>query len=235
MIFAAIAAGGIGSRMNSPIPKQFLPIGDRPILIHTLSRFMQCGRFDCIYIGIHPDYVSYTEKLLDEFSLDKKRIRLVFGGADRSSTLFNIIDGIEDEFGESGEHIIVTHDAVRPNVRLETIEESIDAALKYGACCAVVPEVDTVIVSEDGENISAMPDRSKIYRSQTPQSFNINLLKRLYGELSEEDKKTLTDACKICFMRNVPVKLIKGDSSNIKITTEGDYKLLSGKIFEFGV
>ena len=70
-----------------------------------------------------------------------------------------------------------------------------------------------------------MPDRSKIYHSQTPQSFNINLLKRLYNALSDEEKLTLTDSCKICFMCGVGVKLLKGDASNMKITTVGDYNI----------
>lgn len=226
MIFAAIVAGGVGSRMNiSTMPKQFLPLGDKPIIIYTLEKFLFSEKFDYIYIGVHPDWISHMEDLLDEFSMNKSKIRLSKGGNDRNSTIFNIIADIENEFGESDEHIIVTHDSVRPFVTLKIIDENIRAASEFGACNTVIPEVDTIIVSKDGNTIYDMPNRSEIYHSQTPQSFNINLLKRLYGELSDEEKMTLTDACKICFMRGIKVKLLKGDASNMKITTLGDYNI----------
>lgn len=226
MIFAAIVAGGVGSRMNiSTMPKQFLPLGDKPIIIYTLEKFLLSKKIDYIYIGVHSIWISHMKVLLDEFNIDKSRIRISQGGADRNSTIFNIIADIEKEFGESDEHIIVTHDAVRPFVTLRMIDENIEAAFKYGACNTVIPEVDTIIVSEDGNIISDMPDRSKIYHSQTPQSFNINLLKRLYNALSDEERLTLTDACKICVMGGVEVKLLKGDASNMKITTVGDYNI----------
>ena len=224
MIFAAIVAGGVGSRMNiSTMPKQFLPLGNKPIIIYTLEKFLLSEKLDYIYIGVHSSWISHMKELLDEFNIDKSRIRISQGGADRNSTIFNII--ADKEFGESDEHIIVTHDSVRPFVTLRMIDENIDAALKYGACNTVIPEVDTIIVSEDSNTISDMPDRSKIYHSQTPQSFNINLLKRLYNALSDEERLTLTDACKICFIGGVEVKLLKGDASNMKITTVGDYNI----------
>lgn len=226
MIFAAIVAGGVGSRMNiSTIPKQFLPLGDKPIIIYTLEKFLLSEKLDYIYIGVHPSWISHMEKLLEDFNIDKSKIRLSKGGADRNSTIFNIIADIENEFEESDEHIIVTHDSVRPFVTLKMIDENIETVLQYGACNTVIPEVDTIIVSKDGNVISDMPNRSEIYHSQTPQSFNINLLKRLYNKLSDEERLTLTDACKICFISGIDVKLIKGDASNMKITTLGDYSI----------
>lgn len=226
MIFAAIVAGGVGSRMNiSTMPKQFLPLGDKPIIIYTLEKFLLSKKLDYIYIGVHSSWISHMKELLDKFNIDKSKIRISQGGVDRNSTIFNIISDIESEFGESNEHIIVTHDSVRPFVTLEMIDKNIEAALGYGACNTVIPAVDTIIVSEDGNIISDMPDRSKIYHSQTPQSFNINLLKRLYNGLSAEERLTLTDACKICFISGTDVKLLKGDASNMKITTIGDYNI----------
>lgn len=157
MIFAAIVAGGVGSRMNiSTMPKQFLPLGNKPIIIYTLEKFLLSEKLDYIYIGVHSSWISHMKELLDEFNIDKSRIRISQGGADRNSTIFNIIADIEKEFGESDEHIIVTHDSVRPFVTLRMIDENIDAALKYGACNTVIPEVDTIIVSEDSNTISDM-------------------------------------------------------------------------------
>ncbi len=226
MIFAAIVAGGVGSRMNiSDMPKQFLPLGNRPIIIHTLEKFLMCSRFDKIYIGVHPDWVSHMEDLINKYNIDSENIELVNGGTDRNSTIQNIINAIETKYGEDESNIIVTHDSVRPFVTLKMIEENIDTAIKYGACDTAVAAVDTIVVSEDGNEISSIPQRKLMYQGQTPQSFKISLLKNLYNDLSNEEKELLTDACKICVVRDVPVKIVKGDVSNLKITTVSDYKI----------
>lgn len=221
MIFGAILAGGTGSRMNmNTCPKQFLPLGDKPMLVYTLERFLKCERPEKIYIGVHPDWVEHTLELTECW---RERVEVVVGGADRNGTIFNIVDAIEARYGESDEHVIITHDAVRPFLTDRIIEENIDAALKYGAVDTVVPATDTIVVSRDGRVISDIPVRSQLYQGQTPQSFNINLLKELYGSLSEEEKGVLTDACKICVVRDYPVYLVKGEVTNMKVTTQGDY------------
>lgn len=228
MVFGAILAGGVGSRMNIPdMPKQFLPLGDKPIIVHTLEKFLTCSRFDCVYIGVHADWVTHMNDLADKFikGESRQKVKIVAGGADRNGTILNIIDDIEKKFGDNADNIIVTHDSVRPFVTLRMIEENIDAAIKYGAVDTVTPAVDTIVSSVDGEVISSIPDRSQMYQGQTPQSFKISKLKELYFSLSEDEKKTLTDACKICVVRDFPVHLIEGSVTNLKITTTGDYKI----------
>lgn len=226
MIYGAILAGGIGSRMNiSDMPKQFLPLGDRPIIIQTLEKFLMCNRLDYIYVGVHSSWVSHMEDLLEKFNLDNDKIIITEGGSDRNNTIINIIDEIEKEHGMHDDDIIVTHDSVRPFVTLRIIEDNIDAAIKYGACDTVVSAVDTIVVSEDGDVIHNIPNRKFMYQGQTPQSFKMNMLKGLYNDLTQEEKEILTDACKICVVRNTPVKLVEGEISNIKITTVSDYKM----------
>ncbi len=228
MIFGAIVAGGVGNRMKlSGLPKQFLPLGasKKPILIHTLEKFMLCEKMDCICIGVHKDWLSYAQELLDKYSINKDKVIVTAGGADRNLTIMNIIKSLEGKYGESEEHIIVTHDSVRPFVTLKMINESIEAAQRFGACDTVVPAVDTIIESLDGEYINSVPERKHLYQGQTPQTFNMSELKNLYNDLSDEEKNILTDACKIFIFRNKPVKLIQGDAFNIKVTTVSDYKI----------
>lgn len=238
MIFAAIVAGGTGSRMNiSDMPKQFLNLGDKPVIIHTLEKFLMCRKFDVFYIGIHPDWNLYMQDLIKKhINIDENKIKLVNGGNDRNSTIINIINAIENEFGNSEENIIITHDAVRPFVTLKMIEDNIDAAAQYGACDTVCAATDTIVVSEDGQTISTIPDRKTLYQGQTPQSFNIKTLKELYNDLSSTEKSILTDACKIFVFRGKPVHIVKGDPANFKLTTISDYKiaqaLIENKIFE---
>lgn len=110
------------------------------------------------------------------------------------------------------------------------IIENIEAAEKYGAVDTVTSAVDTIVESEDGSFIKSIPNRDKMYQGQTPQSFKISLLKKLYNELSDEEKSTLTDACKICIVKNQPVYMIEGEVSNIKITTVSDYKIAQAMV-----
>ena len=150
---------------------------------------------------------------------------VVPGGGDRNETILNIVEGIEADYGESDEHIIVTHDAVRPFVTMRILEENIAAAKEYGAVDTVTSAIDTIVCSRDGRVISDIPDRRMMYQGQTPQSFRMSMMKRLYLSLSEEEKSILTDACKICIVRDQPVHLVEGEISNIKITTISDYKI----------
>lgn len=234
MIFGAILAGGIGSRMNIvDMPKQFLPLGDKPIIIHTLQKMLLSPKLDYIYIGTHEDWVLYMEDLIEKHVLNegnKKRIVIVPGGKDRNETIMNIVNSIEEKFGRNDENVIVTHDAVRPFLTSRIIEENIEFAKKYGACDTVISAIDTIVVSEDGNIISNIPNRKSMYQGQTPQSFKISLLKDLYLQLSDEEKNILTDACKIFVVKNKPVYLVEGEISNLKITTQSDYKIAQAMI-----
>ena len=226
MVFGAILAGGSGTRMHiSSLPKQFLALNDKPIIIHTIEKLLTCNKFDAIFVGVNPSWVSYMNDLLDKYEIEEELVRVVVGGTNRNETIFNIIRSIEEEFGESDDHIIVTHDAVRPFVTLRIIEENIECALKYGACDTVIPATDTIVVSKQNDIISDIPNRIYMYQGQTPQSFNINMLKALYNDLTDAEKAVLTDACNIFVMRNKDVKLVQGEISNLKITTVNDYNI----------
>lgn len=226
MIYGAILAGGTGTRMHvSTMPKQFLPLIGKPIILHTLEKMLACNKFHAVYLGIHPDWMSYMYDLLDKYDIDTTRVRLSPGGETRNDTIFRIIEEINRDYGQNDDDIIVTHDAVRPFVTLRIIEENIEAAEKYGACDTVVCATDTIVRSENGEEISEIPNREFMYQGQTPQSFKIKMLKELYAQLTPAEKDILTDACKICVIKNVPVKLIKGETLNMKITTVNDYEI----------
>lgn len=225
MIFGAILAGGIGSRLNiSDMPKQFLMLGSKPIIVHTIEKFLMCPRFDKIYVGVHSDWLSYMNDLIEKYKLDAQKLICVQGGKDRNETIFNIINAIKEKYGDDEENIVVTHDSVRPFVTKRIIEENIDSALKFGACDTVISATDTIVMSENGKTITNIPNRKFMYQGQTPQSFKINLIFDLYNDLSENEKSILTDACKICVVRNYPVHLVEGEIYNIKITTITDYK-----------
>lgn len=226
MIFGAILAGGVGSRMNiADMPKQFLMLGSKPIIIHTVEKFLMCSRLDKIYIGVHPDWMLHMQDLIEKYGLDAGKLVCVPGGSDRNSTIFNIINSIKERYGDDEDNIVVTHDSVRPFVTNRIIDENIDAAIKYGACDTVIAATDTIVTSENGSTITSIPNRKFMYQGQTPQSFRVNLLFEMYNDLTDAEKAVLTDACKICVVRDYPVHLVEGEVSNLKITTVADYKI----------
>lgn len=225
MIFAGIVAGGTGTRMGADIPKQFLKIGEKPIIVHTISRFLENKNIEKIYLGVHPDWIEYTNKILSEYNLDNSQISIIKGGTDRNSTVFNIIDLIVNEYNINDSDIILTHDGVRPFVTQKVINNNIDAALKYGACGTYIPAVDTIIRSQDGNIVSEVPPRPEVFQAQTPQSFNILKLKNTYKSLTEVEKEKLTDTCSVFTIKGLPIHIVEGDVLNMKITTAHDLKI----------
>ena len=226
MIYGAILAGGIGSRMKlADMPKQFLMLGEKPIIIHTIEKFILNERFDMIYVGVHKDWKKHLEELLKKYKIKDKRLSILDGGTDRNSTLINIINSIKENKGITKEDILVSHDAVRPFVTGRILTDNIEAAIEFGAADTVIPATDTIVESLDSSFISSIPARHLMYQGQTPQSFNIELFIKSFGELTDEQVSSLTDACKIFAFRGVKVRLVEGEVYNMKITTISDYKI----------
>lgn len=231
MVFGAILAGGVGSRLGADLPKQFLMLGDKPVIVHSLEKFLSCSRMDSVFIGVHPDFMEHTRVLVEQYvPAEKDRVHILCGGGSRNDTLQNIIAAIDELRQDSDEDIIVTHDAARPFVTMRMIEENIDAAVKVGAVNTVCPATDTIVISQDGETVSDIPNKAVMYYGHSPQSFRINMLKNLYSTLTREEKDILTDACKICCLRGQPVALVRSEYTNLKITTPGDYLIAQGFI-----
>ena len=226
MIFAAILAGGVGSRMgNSDVPKQFLNLGDKPILIHTIEKFIINSKFDKILVLTPNNFINSTIDLIKNIEGETDKIIVLEGGETRNDTIRNAISYIKNNFPIDDDSIIVTHDSVRPFVSHRIIEDNIKMASEYGACDTVIPATDTIVESVDGDTISSIPLRDHYYQGQTPQSFKINKLDSLYNNLSKEEIDSLTDAAKIFTLNNEDVFLVEGDVTNIKITYPYDLKL----------
>lgn len=222
-IYAGILAGGKGTRMkNASLPKQFLEIGNKPVIIHTIEKFLLHDKIDSILVIVPEKWVTYTEDLIGKFLSEVKNINIVTGGDTRNETIFNGIEFIKDNFGLGEDDIFVTHDAVRPFVTYKIIEENIKCAIETGATDTVILATDTIVQSLDNDCITDIPNRAFMYQGQTPQSFNIKLLEENFNSLTKEEKEILTDACKIMLKRKVPVKLVQGSEFNIKFTTPFD-------------
>lgn len=225
MIFAVILAGGTGSRMGSnDMPKQFLEIKGKPILNHTIEKFLPNPRFEKIIVLSPKAWVHHAKEIIHKYTGKSDRIEVIEGGATRNETIMNAIAYIERSYSLDDDTIIVTHDSVRPFVTHRIIEENIEAALRDGACDTVIPATDTIVESE-GQTIAAIPDRRRMYQGQTPQSFKAKQLRDTYLSLTKEEKEILTDAAKILVIKGKKVSLVQGETYNIKITYPYDLKI----------
>ncbi|RIU94912.1 2-C-methyl-D-erythritol 4-phosphate cytidylyltransferase [Oceanobacillus picturae] len=231
MIYAGILAGGKGTRMgNVPMPKQFLTLNEKPIIIHTVEKFILNNDFEKIIIATPKEWVNHTNDLLKKYKVNLPKIEVIIGGNDRNGTIMSIIDSIEKEKKLNDEDILVTHDAVRPFLTHRIIQENIEQGLKHSAVDTVISAIDTIVSSEDGEVISSIPRRNFMYQGQTPQTFNMKKIKELYNQLSDEEKEILTDACKIFSIKGEKVKLVIGEIFNIKVTTPYDLNVANAII-----
>lgn len=233
MIYAVICAGGIGSRMgNRDLPKQYMMIKNKPIIVHTVEKFFLNSNFEKVLVLCPKSWVAYTKELLEKYISDAGKVLVLEGGASRNDTIMNAVSYIESEGKLDDETIIVTHDAVRPFVTARIIEENISAAIKYGATDTVVPATDTIVSSTDGKTISFIPNRTEMFQGQTPQSFKAKKLKELFESLTDAEKEMLTDACKIFSIKGEKVFLVPGEVHNIKITYPYDLRVAKSLLDE---
>ena len=234
MVFGVILAGGIGSRMgNVEKPKQYLKVGDKPIIIHTIEKFFVHDEFVKLIVLCPKQWVENTKNLVKKYLGDgADHVVVLEGGSTRNETIMNSISYIEKEYGLDDETLIVTHDSVRPFLTYRIIQENIQYGKEYGAVDTVIPATDTIVESQSGDIITSVPDRTKMYQGQTPQTFNAKKLKELYLSLSEEEKNILTDASKIFVIKGEKVHLVQGEVFNIKITYPYDLRVAESLIQE---
>ena len=152
MIYGVMLAGGSGTRVkSSKIPKQFIEIGGKPIIIYTLENMLKVKRFDYIYIAVHKDYENYMNEQVKKNIPESEKVRIILGGKERMDTINNVTTAITNDNGIHDDDVIVIHDAVRPFVTEKILNDSIDCAAEYGACVCGLPCADTILHSKGGE------------------------------------------------------------------------------------
>ena len=231
-VVVIIPAAGLGTRMapagsakGKGPSKQFSDLGGTPILIHTLRKFATGPRINEILVALRKDEIAgFQERLQRDSGADvAKKTRLVEGGEHRQHSVANALAqvsaGIDD--------IVLVHDAVRPFVTLEIIDEVIKGAEKFGAAIAGIPAVDTIKKVErtaDGALITATIPREHVVLAQTPQGFRYQVLKKAFDE-AIADGFIGTDEASLVERSGHEVAVVMGSPQNIKITTPGDMKL----------
>lgn len=215
MDYVIIVAGGKGLRMGTDIPKQFLPIGGVPLLMHTIWRFKSYDFSLKVILVLPPSQHYFWRQLCEKHRFDAD-IQIVNGGQTRFHSVLNGLSLIPDD----AEGVVGVHDGVRPFVTEEVIGRCYEAARAYGAAIPVAPVVETLRRIE-GETSVTVP--RKDYRAvQTPQTFDIRLLKEAYRQPYCD---AFTDDASVVESKGYPIALVDGNRENIKITTPFDIKL----------
>ncbi|MCC4346852.1 2-C-methyl-D-erythritol 4-phosphate cytidylyltransferase [Limosilactobacillus reuteri] len=222
MITAVIFAGGVGKRMHSKdIPKQFLKLHDKPIIIHTLEIFEKSSYVDSIVISCLKDYMGYLNDLIIKYNL-KKVQKIVPGGRTGQESIYHGLKAASN-IGKRSEDIVLIHDGVRPLISDKTIKNNINGVRKYGSAITSVKAKETIIVVDKNENIKSVNDRSRSRLARAPQSFYLDDILSIHERAIKEGKNDFIDSCSMMQFYGKKLHLVDGPQENIKITTPDDF------------
>lgn len=211
-VTAIVVAAGAGARMGGSVNKHLLPLAGRPIVVHTLEAFERCSVIDTIVLVGGEERLDIYQSLVVEYGLAKVRA-VVAGGESRQ-------DSVSHGLAQAAEaDIIAVHDGARPLVSQRVIVAVVEQAARHGAALVAVPAKDTIKASANGEFVSETLPRERLWQAQTPQAFRADILRRAQREAAGF---VGTDDAALVERLGLPVKIVLGDYSNIKITTADD-------------
>ena len=228
MNYSIVLAGGVGQRMrNSGLPKQFLKVINKPIIIYTLEKFAYCDDIDKILVVCNVNWLEYMQTLIDQYRV-KKVISVIPGGKDRQGSIENGLQFYEKK-GITQDDIIIIHDGVRPLIQPYIISENIRVASKYGSAMTVRPVTESVVVTDsESATFADFKDRDYTYSLTSPQTFKFSILKKVYSfsEIKKDDSACFLDTALAYTYGGGRIHLVKENYYNIKITTPEDYFFL---------
>lgn len=220
MNIAVIFAGGIGKRMNSNgIPKQFLKLNDKEIIIYTLEIFENSKEIDAIVVSCLEEKIMELQKLVKKYNL-KKVIKIVKGGKTGQESIYNGIIAAK-EISKNENSILLIHDGVRPLINQKVIIDSISCVEKNKSAILVAPAIETIIKSEENK-IENIYERSTCFMARAPQSFYLSDILEAH-EKARVEKKEFIDSASLMRYYGHKLYIVEGPSENIKITTPIDF------------
>ena len=231
MNYGLILAGGVGQRMlNSGMPKQFLEIFGKPIIIYTIEKFESCDEIGEIVIACNVSWIDYLNDLVKKYGLKKVRA-VISGGKDRQESIVKGLTYIQN-LGADGEDVVVIHDGVRPLVQERIISENVRMAARYGSAITVRPVLESVVITEnESVGFTGFKNRDETYSLTAPQSFKLKAITEAYDKIKEmEPPMPLLDAAQVYTFLGNEVQIIKESNQNIKITTPEDYYILKAML-----
>lgn len=224
---AIILAGGSGNRLGSNLPKQFLKVAGKQIIEHTIDVFEQNELIDEIAIVCREDFLIDVEQLVINAKYKKVK-KILCGGKERYHSSLSAIQAYTNE-----DDNLIFHDAVRPLVSERIIRDCVEALAQYQAVDVCIPTTDTIVAVDNQDCIDTIPNRSILRNGQTPQCFKRGIIAQAYERALQDPNFITTDDCGVVrkYLPDVPIKVVKGEVFNMKVTYTEDLFLLD-KLFQ---
>jgi len=221
-VSALIFAGGTGKRMNTKtLPKQFLELHGKPIIIHTIEHFESHPEIMDIVVVCVDDWLDYCRDLLARFNI-KKVSQVVPGGETGQMSIFNGLEALREKYQGNDDYVLI-HDGVRPLIDEEIISKNIESVKKYGTAITVKPVIETVVQVDEEDIINNVIERSTCQTAVAPQSFLLSEIYSLHMRAQAEKLFDMTDSATLARYFGLPLHTVMGGSENIKITTPSDF------------
>lgn len=228
---AVILAGGVGSRMGGSEPKQFLSLGGRTVIEHSIETFANHPSIDEVAVVIHPDWRGRMEEIAARGRWEKLR-KIVDGGSERYMSSLNAIMAYIDEPDDTN---LLLHDAARPFMSAAIVDRVVAALERHEAVGVAVPSTDTVWevhpdfdAVEVGRFVARIPERRLMWRAQTPQAFRLPLIRDAYQRALQDPQFRTTDDCGVVrqYMPGTKITVVEGEERNMKLTNAEDLPVL---------
>lgn len=221
MNIAIIFAGGTGSRMHSAsIPKQFLELRKKPIIVYTLEVFDKHPEIDGIVVACLDAWIPYLQELLAKYRIKKVK-KIVPGGATGQESIYNALVAAQEQYGDA-DNIVLVHDGVRPLIESKTISDNISMVKKKRGCVTTAPTTETFVIKQS-DNRLFVATRAQSFIARAPQSFYLQDILSAHYKAQEESISTFIDSCTLMNHYGYSFGLVEGPIENIKITTDIDF------------
>lgn len=215
-VSAIILSAGKGRRMKTNVSKQYIEVNGKPLIYYTLQAFEDSNVDEIILVASKEDIEYVRKDIVEKYGLKKVK-KIVAGGKERFDSVINGLEVIKC----NGKVLI--HDGARPLIKVAHINNIIDSVMKCSACIAAMPVKDTIKIADENDYVSSTPDRKYVWQIQTPQAFDVSLIKEAYQKMKAAGDDSVTDdAMAVEKYTGERIKLLETDYENIKITTGED-------------
>lgn len=225
MNYALIFAGGVGSRMNSKaLPKQFLEIHGKPIIVHTIEHFEKHNEIDAICVVCLAEWQDYLKEQLKKFNIKKVSL-IVEGGKTALDSQYNGLCAVNDAFNCTPEDIVLIHDGVRPLINNDLISDCIAMVKEKGSAVTVSPAIETIIKTNEADEIVETIPRAECSLARAPQAFKLKDILDVHNRSMGEERRDFIDSTSMMIFYGYTISTVEGPAENIKVTTPSDFYL----------
>lgn len=219
MVIGLIIAGGVGARMHQDIPKQFLTVYEKPVIVYTMEEMQKHPQIDEIAVVCVDGWENVLQAYAKQFGITK--LKHIFpGGSNGQASIRNGVWGLEKD--HDADDIVLIHDAIRPMTSPDIFTECIQATIKYGCAITVIPCAEVMLTTADQKTANGVYPRDELKRTQTPHGFRLGLICDLQRRSQEIGMNEATASCSLAVDLGQEVHFCHGSERNIKLTTVED-------------